>query len=62
MYVVVDGAASRRPIVVGERMPGEVEIMEGVTSGEAVIIGGVQKVRDGAKVKPRQMEQAPSTS
>ena len=43
-------------------MPGEVEIMEGVTSGEAVIIGGVQKVRDGAKVKPRQMEQAPSTS
>tara|TARA_B100000949_G_scaffold204851_1_gene194677 strand:- start:1558 stop:2718 length:1161 start_codon:yes stop_codon:yes gene_type:complete len=61
VYVVVDGEAIRRPIVVGERMPGEVEIMEGVTSGEAVIIGGVQKVRDGAKVKPRQMEQAPST-
>ena len=61
VYVVVDGEAIRRPIVVGERMPGEVEIMEGVTSGEAVIIGGVQKVRDGAKVKPRQMEQASST-
>ena len=62
VYVVVNGEAIRRPIVVGERMPGEVEIMEGVASGEAVIIGGVQKVRDGAKVKPRQMEQAPSTS
>ena len=39
-------------------MPGEVEILDGVVSGEAVIIGGVQKVRDGAKVRPRQIERA----
>ncbi|SVB68528.1 uncharacterized protein METZ01_LOCUS221382, partial [marine metagenome] len=53
--------AIQRPIVLGERRPGEVEILEGVTSGEAVIIGGVQKVRDGAKVKPRQVDRAAAT-
>ena len=37
------------------------EILDGVASGEAVIIGGVQKVRDGALVKPRQMEQSSSS-
>ncbi len=61
VYVVTDGEAIRRPIVLGERLPGEVEILEGVTSGEAVIIGGVQKVRDGAKVKPRQVDRAAAT-
>ena len=57
-YVVINGEAIRRPVVLGERMPGEVEILDGVVSGEAVIIGGVQKVRDGAKVRPRQIERA----
>ncbi len=61
VYVVIDGSAIRRPIIIGERMPGEVEILDGVASGEAVIIGGVQKVRDGALVKPRQMEQSSSS-
>jgi membrane fusion protein (multidrug efflux system) len=58
VYVVIDGQAIRRPITIGERMPGEVEILDGVISGEAVIVGGVQKVRDGAKVAPRQADHA----
>ena len=58
VYVVIDGQAIRRPIAIGERMPGEVEILDGVISGEAVIVGGVQKVRDGAKVAPRQADHA----
>jgi len=58
VYVVIDGQAIRRLIAIGERMPGEVEILDGVIPGEAVIVGGVQKVRDGAKVAPRQADHA----
>ena len=58
VYVVIDGQAIRRLIAIGERTPGEVEILDGVIPGEAVIVGGVQKVRDGAKVAPRQADHA----
>jgi membrane fusion protein (multidrug efflux system) len=50
---VVDekGLAQLRPVKVGVRMAGEVEIAEGVKPGELVIAEGLQKVRPGAPVK-----------
>lgn len=41
----------RRAVTLGERQAGEVEVLNGVGPGVKVITGGVQKVRDGTKVK-----------
>jgi membrane fusion protein (multidrug efflux system) len=51
VYRVVDGKARRTPVVLGQRLPGFVEVLSGVKPGEQVIIGGVQKVRDGVPVR-----------
>lgn len=65
VFVVQDGAVRQSPVSLGQRLPGEVEVLEGVSAGEQVIVGGVQKVRDGAKVAVRQTdstEQAEATT
>lgn len=52
VFVVDDkGLAQLRPVKIGVRMAGEVEIAEGLKAGELVITEGVQKVRPGAPVK-----------
>ena len=56
VFLVDDGVVRQSPVVLGQRLPGEVEVLEGVSAGEQIIIGGVQKVRDGAKVAPRVAE------
>jgi membrane fusion protein (multidrug efflux system) len=45
------GLAQMRPVKVGIRLAGEVEIAEGLKAGEVVIAEGLQKVRPGAPVK-----------
>jgi len=51
VYRVVDGKAKRTDVTIGRRMAGEVEITDGLSAGETVIVAGQQKVRDGAKVQ-----------
>ena len=55
VFVVVSGerglVAERRNIKIGQRSFGIVEILDGVTEGESVIIRGVQKARDGQAVR-----------
>ena len=41
---------SARPIVIGTRMPGYVEVVDGLKPGEKVIVEGVIKAHPGAKV------------
>lgn len=50
VYVVKDGRAVQRPVVIGIRRPGGAEIVEGVAVGEEVITRGLQKAADGAPV------------
>jgi membrane fusion protein, multidrug efflux system len=52
VYRVVDGKAARTDVSIGRRMAGRVEIVEGLSAGERVIVAGQQKVRDGANVQP----------
>lgn len=53
LYVVdKDMNAQLRPVKLGVRSAGMVEILSGVDAGQLVIVEGVQKVRPGAKVKP----------
>lgn len=50
VFVVADGIANVREVKTGLRLPGKVEITEGLKAGEEVIIAGLQKVRPGGKV------------
>jgi membrane fusion protein (multidrug efflux system) len=51
VFVVADGRAERREVRIGNRRPGSVEILAGLSAGERVIVEGTQKVRDGASVQ-----------
>jgi membrane fusion protein (multidrug efflux system) len=53
VFLVEDGVVRQSPVALGQRLPSEVEVLEGVGAGDLIIVGGVQKVRDGAKVAPR---------
>jgi hypothetical protein len=52
LYVVEDGAAAMRPVRLGVRLPGRVEIREGLEPGEMIIAEGHQKLGPGAPVNP----------
>ncbi|MFG6668010.1 efflux RND transporter periplasmic adaptor subunit [Halomonas sp. HNIBRBA4712] len=41
----------QRPVVIGERRYGEVEILEGVSEGDLVVVHGLQLARDGLEVQ-----------
>lgn len=56
VYKIVDGAAQLVPVQVGVRRKGEVQITEGIVSGDQVIVGGNHKVFHGQKVKERVFE------
>lgn len=59
LYIVdKDMNAQLRPVKLGVRSAGVVEILQGVEAGQLVIVEGVQKVRPGAKVKPAGPESA----
>jgi membrane fusion protein, multidrug efflux system len=50
VYVVRDERAWRTDVVVGRRLRGEVEILEGLRAGDRVIVEGTQKVANGGRV------------
>ena len=52
VFVVGDNqVAERRVVSIGRRRPGEVEILDGLSAGEMVIVDGTQKARDGQAVR-----------
>jgi membrane fusion protein (multidrug efflux system) len=50
VFVIRDGKAVRRKVKIGLRRPGVVEILEGVETGEQVVVGGQMRLSDGAGV------------
>lgn len=54
VFMVEDDAVKQVSVDLGQRMPGEVEVLSGLEAGQQVVIGGVQKVRDGAPVAVRE--------
>ena len=68
VFVVAgDGAetkALRRPVKIGMRRPGEVEILDGLAAGERVVIRGTLQVRPGQAVTVLSLEepQPPATA
>mgnify|MGYP006230071933 CR=1 FL=1 len=46
----------KRSIRIGARRPGEVEVLHGLEAGDWVITHGMEKAREGAKVRIRGRE------
>lgn len=53
VFVLSDGKVARRPVELGQRDIGKIEIVSGVAAGERVVTRGVQKLRDGAPVQEK---------
>src|SRR5690606_26329935 len=53
VWAVVDGKASRRVVELGTRTAGFVEVRSGVEAGEQVVVGGLERMQEGAPVAPR---------
>jgi membrane fusion protein (multidrug efflux system) len=58
VWAVVDGKASRRVVTLGVRSAGVVEILKGVEAGEAVVVGGLERMGEGMPVAPRPRGQS----
>ncbi|HEY4135248.1 MAG TPA: efflux RND transporter periplasmic adaptor subunit [Alphaproteobacteria bacterium] len=54
VYKIVDGRAVKTSVKLGSRIRGNAEILSGLTEADDVVIGGVQKVRNGTRVKASQ--------
>jgi len=57
VFVIEDGKAVMRRVRTGVRMPGKVEIVEGLSAGERLITAGLQKIRDGVPVVDREQQE-----
>jgi membrane fusion protein (multidrug efflux system) len=51
VFAVEDDRARLRPVKLGVRLPGKVELRAGLTRESVVVISGTQKLVDGTKVK-----------
>jgi len=51
VYRVQDGKAVRAPVKTGLRRNAQVEIVDGLRSGDEIVVAGQMKLRDGAPVK-----------
>jgi membrane fusion protein (multidrug efflux system) len=58
-WVVVDGKVTRRALELGVRSPGFVEVRRGVDIGEQVVVGGLDRLFEGAAVTPTVVERRP---
>ncbi len=58
VWVVDQGKATRRQVDLGVRTPGFVEARTGVASAEQVVVGGQERLAEGAPVMPRIVERA----
>lgn len=56
VWVVQDGSVTRRQVILGVRQPGIVEVREGLDGGEQVVVGGLQRMFEGAPVAPTVVE------
>jgi len=56
VYVIEDDTAHRRQVELGVRMPGYVEVKSGLAAGDQVVVGGLERLSEGAPVMPNQVD------
>jgi membrane fusion protein, multidrug efflux system len=59
VWVAANGKASRRQVELGVRTPGFVELKTGVEAGEHVVVGGQERLGEGAPVAPKVVDRTP---
>ena len=52
-FVVKDGKIERRIVMIGQRLDGKVEVIDGLAVGDVIVVRGVQRVRNGMPVQTR---------
>lgn len=57
-WVVKDGKAEMRQVVLGVRRPGWVEVRSGVAAGEMVIVGGYERIGPGSPVMAQEVQRS----
>src|SRR6185295_18960707 len=62
VWVVNNGKATRRQVELGVRTPGFVEVKNGVESNEQVVVGGQERLAEGAPVQAKLVERRPATA
>jgi membrane fusion protein (multidrug efflux system) len=60
VYLVQDGVARKQPVTLGRRIPGSVEILDGLSPYDMIITKGTQKVHHGARVEVLNQQAADS--
>ncbi|MCI0516425.1 MAG: efflux RND transporter periplasmic adaptor subunit [Woeseiaceae bacterium] len=58
VYVVIDGKVHQRKVILGERLPGQVEILSGLEVGETIVVAGQMKLFEGAAVQTQDVASA----
>ena len=51
VYVIRDNRAHRVEVRLGQRLPGEVEVLSGLAAGDQVVVRGLQRLRNDAPVR-----------
>ena len=59
VWVVADGKATRRQVELGVRTPGFVEVTSGVERAEQVVVGGQERLAEGAPVQATLVQRRP---
>jgi hypothetical protein len=59
IWLVKDGKAERREVTIGVRTPGYVEVRQGVEPGDAVVVGGAERLSAGSPVKAAVADRTP---
>ena len=58
VWVVQAGKATRRQVELGVRTPGLVEVRSGIESGEQVVVGGQERLAEGAPVQAKVLDRS----
>ena len=56
MWVALAGKAVKRDVILGVRTAGFVEITSGVKAGDQVVVGGQERLFEGAGVLPQLVD------
>lgn len=57
VYLVTEGKALRREIALGDMIGDRVEVTEGLSAGDIIIVSGIMNVTDGTAVRPTQTQE-----
>lgn len=59
VFVIEDEHATKRAVQVGQRTPGKVEILDGISTGDRLVIGGQHRLSEGSRVEIVTDDSAP---